>query len=149
MTDRASSGALLSDAVSGLGNNDENTTIVGRYIYEVAGTGKPNGCNAYAALGDSYSSGEGSYNYNYAGFPCDRGTDAWPSLLSINYPAAPPLTGSTFFACSGDTTQDMASGTAAEPTPQLTALHNWAIQTATPGSSRSPVAAMTSASPTS
>src|SRR6185437_15649167 len=69
-------GALLSDdPETGLSDNSFNSTVTGRYVDQVAGVdGTPNGCGRYWALGDSYSSGEGTGLYNLAGSLCDRST---------------------------------------------------------------------------
>ena len=57
----------------------------------------------YVALGDSYSSGEGSFNYDLAsGTGCDRSTDSYAYYLVDNKPLDLP----NFAACAGDVTDD-------------------------------------------
>jgi len=121
-----SGGLLDTDPITGLEYNEYGSSTPGRYIFNVSGTtGTPNGCGSYFAIGDSYSSGEGTNNYNYAGAPCDRGSNAWPALLSAEYAAVPMLSPDTFVACSGATT--------AEQAPQVTALQNWTNSNGPPG----------------
>ena len=91
---------------------------------------------SYVALGDSYSSGEGTHEYYFQGSPCDRGPDAWPSLISIEYPAAPHLSPGSFFACSGDTTTELLNGRgqgSGEPVSQIQQLKNWVSANGPPG----------------
>jgi hypothetical protein len=122
-----SGGLLDTDPVTGLEYNDYGSSTLGRYIFTVGGaTGTPKGCGSYFAIGDSYSSGEGTDNYNYSGGPpCDRGSSAWPALLSAEYAAVPLLSPDTFVACSGATT--------AEQAPQVAALQNWTDSNGPPG----------------
>ena len=118
-------GLLDTNPITGLIYNDYGSSTPGQYIFNVSGaSGVPNGCGGYFALGDSYSSGEGTDNYNYAGAPCDRGSDAWPSLLSAEYAAVPQLSPDTFVACSGATSTEQA--------PQVTALQNWTRENGPP-----------------
>ena len=118
-------GLLDTNPITGLIYNDYGSSTPGQYIFNVSGaSGVPNGCGGYFALGDSYSSGEGTDNYNYAGAPCDRGSDAWPSLLSAEYAAVPQLSPNTFVACSGATSTEQA--------PQVTALQNWTRENGPP-----------------
>ncbi|MFJ5776203.1 SGNH/GDSL hydrolase family protein [Streptomyces sp. NPDC093094] len=57
----------------------------------------------YAALGDSYSSGEGTGNYISSSGSCRRSPNAYPQLwASANSPSS-----FAFVACSGATTQDV------------------------------------------
>jgi hypothetical protein len=128
-------GLLNTSPITGLDYNSFNSNnIAGRYIFDVSGTtGDPNGCGAYFALGDSYSSGEGTNNYDYQGPPCDRGSGAWPSLLAQEYPAVPSLTGETFIACSGDKTYQILNGRPGESTPQATVLKNRTNSSGPPG----------------
>jgi lysophospholipase L1-like esterase len=58
---------------------------------------------SYVALGDSYSSGEGTRHYLVDGTDCDRSTYAYPSLL-----AAAKGYALNFRACSGATVADVA-----------------------------------------
>ncbi len=93
---------------------------------------------SYVAMGDSYSSGEGTINpsltltgnqnYPYSGYPagsstrdgCDRGPAAWPVVMAgesqglLNLVATGSKAG--FFACSGATTGQMAN--LANPAPK-------------------------------
>jgi hypothetical protein len=71
----------------------------------------------YSALGDSYSSGEGTQdkhakNYWYDA-NCQRGPDAWPMLLGTDSNGSLLINGkgpnNSFFACSGATTGDVLS----------------------------------------
>jgi hypothetical protein len=71
----------------------------------------------YSALGDSYSSGEGTQdkhaqNYWYDA-ACQRGPDAWPILLGTDSNGSLLINGkgpnNSFFACSGATTADVLS----------------------------------------
>jgi lysophospholipase L1-like esterase len=128
-------GLLNTNTISGLDYHSFNSNnIDGRYIFDVSGTtGDPDGCGAYFALGDSYSSGEGTDNYDYQGPPCDRGSGAWPSLMAQEYPAVPSLTGATFIACSGDKTYQILNGRSGEPSPQATVLKDWTISSGPPG----------------
>lgn len=59
--------------------------------------------NEYVALGDSYSSGEGSFNYDLAGGGCHRSTDSYPHYLVDNLSLDAP----DFQACSGAVTSDL------------------------------------------
>ena len=61
--------------------------------------------NTYIAMGDSYSSGEGSFNYNLPGGNCHRSTDSYPHYLVDDVPLDPPY----FAACSGAMTDDLFS----------------------------------------
>jgi lysophospholipase L1-like esterase len=122
------SSALLSDDPdTGLTNNSFNSSVTGQYVFHVAGSdGTPDGCGNYWALGDSYSSGEGTGLYNLAGDPCDRSTLGWPEYLSAEYPAVPQISPSTYVACSGDTTAQILNGQAgAEPVSQVSQLRTW------------------------
>ena len=70
----------------------------------------------YVAMGDSYSSGEGTHNYSYSketGDSCDRSPDAWPIQMSIEANAAsqsgPNLSigANELLACQGSTTDSI------------------------------------------
>lgn len=67
------------------------------------------GFSPYAALGDSYSSGEGVAPYapgtDTATDRCHRSTDAYPERIAAARKSRRPL---TFVACSGATTYDLA-----------------------------------------
>ncbi|WP_242424925.1 GDSL-type esterase/lipase family protein, partial [Frankia sp. EI5c] len=71
-----------------------------------AGGARPAGGGALtlAALGDSYSSGEGSPPFELAAGRCRRSAGAWPRLLAgLN----PPVTTVLHAACGGATTRDL------------------------------------------
>lgn len=58
----------------------------------------------YVVMGDSYSSGEGSFNYDLAGeAACHRSTDSYAYYLADNI----PFDGPDFAACSGAVTDDL------------------------------------------
>jgi hypothetical protein len=126
-------GLLSSNPQTGLSSHELNSSVPGQYVFEVGSLGQPNGCGSYVALGDSYSSGQGTGDFNFAGPPCDRGSYAWPALLSDDYLAAPPLTPSSFFACSGDTTTELLNGKPGEPVSQIQQLQNWTSSNGSPG----------------
>jgi GDSL-like Lipase/Acylhydrolase family/Bacterial Ig-like domain (group 3)/Putative Ig domain len=125
-------GLLSSNAATGLSSHDFDASVPGRFVFDVGGLGQPSGCSGYVALGDSYSSGVGTGDYDYAGSPCYRSSYAWPALLADDYAAAPPLGQSSFFACSGDTTTDLLNGKSGEPVSQVTQLANWASSNGDP-----------------
>ncbi|BCJ75912.1 lipase 1 [Catellatospora sp. IY07-71] len=60
----------------------------------------------YAALGDSYSSGVGTNNYDSASGSCKRGPRAYPQLWANGHAVA----SFRFVACSGATTREVLSG---------------------------------------
>lgn len=130
------SGLLDTDPVTGLEYNGLDSDVLGRYIFSVSGDdGQPDGCDSYWALGDSYSSGEGTegpFDYTLAGFPCDRSTVAWPELLDESYAAVPPIEPDTFIACSGDVIDQIVNGWTDEPVSQVDQLRNWVAQNGEP-----------------
>jgi lysophospholipase L1-like esterase len=72
-----------------------------------AAKGKPNpssGKSTYVAMGDSYASGNGTFNADLDG-PCYRSSDAYAPLVAKQL----RRTTLTFVACSGATTQDVVS----------------------------------------
>jgi hypothetical protein len=79
--------------------------------------------NEYVALGDSYSSGEGSYNYNLVGGDCHRSTDGYPHYLSDVEDLDLP----EFQACSGAVTDDFYVPNPVRPgeVPQLSRLNEY------------------------
>lgn len=88
----------------------------------IAAQGAPPASNrplTVAALGDSYSSGEGSPPFDLGG--CRRSTTAWPRLLAGLTPAANPV---LLAACGGATTADLTSSQRDNPAQlnQLRAL---------------------------
>jgi hypothetical protein len=126
------SALLSSNPITGLSSHGIGSSQSGRYVFAVRGSGLPREPGA-AALGDSYSSGEGTADTYAFSQPCHRGALAWPFLMSAEYPAAPPLAESSFLACSGDTTTQMLKGSSNEPTPQLTQLTHLTASNGAPG----------------
>ncbi|MEO5949915.1 MAG: SGNH/GDSL hydrolase family protein [Candidatus Saccharimonadales bacterium] len=62
----------------------------------------------YVAMGDSYSSGEGSLNYDLPGGDCHRSSSSYPYYLVNNQPIPlAPLVPLDFVACSGAITDDL------------------------------------------
>jgi hypothetical protein len=109
-------GLLDSNLTTGLIYNDYGSSVVGRYVFHV-NDGQPEG-NSYVALGDSYSSGQGTYPFNYSPM-CKRSSQAWPIQMADLYPSAPRISGTIgFFACSGATTADLLDS-------QLPSLEGW------------------------
>jgi hypothetical protein len=101
-------GALLSsNPTTGLSNQSFNSTQAGTDVFTVRGGVPTPGVSArFAALGDSYSAGEGNAPYGYgSGGPknhCDRSPDAYGPLIA-NVPLSTSL---AFVACSGAITDD-------------------------------------------
>src|SRR5262245_61624710 len=60
----------------------------------------------YVALGDSYSSGLGTGNYDPASGACKRSPNAYPAMWASSHSTA----SFTFAACSGATTTDVLNG---------------------------------------
>ena len=60
----------------------------------------------YVALGDSYSSGLGTGNYDPASGGCKRSPNAYPPMWAGSH----PTTSFSFVACSGATTTDVLNG---------------------------------------
>lgn len=119
------SGAFLSgNRLTALASHDYGSNQQGRYIFPVRAAGTPTS-SGYVALGDSFSSGEGTKSYDLMGAPCDRSSLGWPKVLSNNYAAAPTLTNAGYMACSGDTTDQLENGKAGEPVSQLQQLKNY------------------------
>lgn len=71
-----------------------------------------------AALGDSYSSGEGTPPFDTVDPRCRHSTQAWPRLLTT---LDPSISLDVFAACAGATTRALSSSFRGEP-PQLTQL---------------------------
>jgi hypothetical protein len=114
-------GLLDTNFSTGLLFGSANSGVNGRYIYSVRGAGVPT-APAYVALGDSYSSGQGTYDFPWAGSPCDQGPEAWPVQMANMYSAVPPIYAVSMFACSGATTQDLlVTGQGGNPS-QITQL---------------------------
>jgi lysophospholipase L1-like esterase len=83
-----------------------------------AGTPAPPAPGAYAALGDSFSSGEGTFDYDPAAEAqaCHRGPDAWPRFLRRR---APFITRILHTACTGARTSTVLSQLPATPDPDV------------------------------
>src|SRR5688500_13789779 len=78
-------------------------SLVGAVVLSLlAFAGTAAAADKYVALGDSYSSGTGTNNYNLSS-GCLRGTSAYPYLVATGR----PNTALTFAACSGATTTDV------------------------------------------
>ncbi|OHV29303.1 hydrolase [Parafrankia colletiae] len=75
-----------------------------------------------AALGDSYSSGEGTPPFDLAIASCRRSAGAWPRLLAT---LDPPVTTVLHAACGGATTRNLTSSQRDNP-PQLDQLRGLA-----------------------
>ncbi|MEO5949870.1 MAG: SGNH/GDSL hydrolase family protein [Candidatus Saccharimonadales bacterium] len=65
----------------------------------------------YVAMGDSFSSGEGSFNYDLPGGDCHRSTDSYAYYLKNNL----PLETLDFVACSGAVSDDFFHQNSANP----------------------------------
>ena len=128
----ANGGLLSSNAQTGLSGHDLNSAIPGQYLFDVGSAGVPDGCAGYVALGDSYSAVVGDVSPDLSQSPCFRSSAAWPFALSANYPSAPRLSPSSFFACSGDTTTQILLGKPGEPVSQLQQLKNWTASNGSP-----------------
>lgn len=64
----------------------------------------------YAALGDSYSSGEGSGSYDKAPAACHRGADAWPRQVGRDLPGLLVMPSGGLIACSRATSDSLKPG---------------------------------------
>ena len=99
-------GAFLDSSPSGLSNTSTDSTVSGRHVFRVRGGNAP--LTRYVALGDSYQSGEGAYDYllptDSAENKCHRSANAYPRRLVDNGTVALDL---DFGACSGATTGDL------------------------------------------
>ena len=132
-------GAFLdSNPVTGLIHHSFASGVLGRYDYHATSVGVSGA--SYVALGDSYSSGEGTgqYDYSLSNNPhdsCDRGPLAWPVRMSQLFPAAPHINGAKdFFACSGATSYDLFHTVpVGEPDTQLHQLQDWVQENGPPG----------------
>lgn len=74
------------------------------------------GADEYVALGDSYSSGEGSFNYNLTGIgpDCHNSTDGYPHIIAEELNLGLP----NFPACSGSVTDDLWNSSSTLDTSQ-------------------------------
>jgi hypothetical protein len=72
----------------------------------------------YAAMGDAFSSGEGTFRYDATpeAQACHRGPDAWPRFLARR---APFITGILHTACIGARTADLLAQIPATPDPDV------------------------------
>jgi lysophospholipase L1-like esterase len=75
----------------------------------------------YAALGDSYSSGEGSGNYDAHPLACHRGADAWPRLVTRQLPHLVRMPHGALVACSAAISANLTGHAKGQPN-QLQAL---------------------------
>jgi lysophospholipase L1-like esterase len=66
----------------------------------------------YAALGDSYSSGEGAGNYGTTEGVCDRSDNAWPNLVAANNPN---VVIEANLACSGADSEALGGNVEGQP----------------------------------
>ena len=101
------SGALLDTSPNGLVNGDLGSSIPGRYVFGVRSQGVI--ADKYVALGDSYQSGQGAYNYDPATDikgtnECHRSANAYPNNLVNTSFVKLTL---DFRACSGAKISDM------------------------------------------
>lgn len=125
-------GALLGTGQStSLANHSSGSSQAGRYVFAVRGGGQPP-TPKMVALGDSYSAGVGTKNDDLAGSPCHRSSGGWPYLMSREYHAAPQLTPSGYFACSGDTTVQVLGGKPGEQPSQIQQLRTFVAANGAP-----------------
>ncbi len=82
---------------------------------------------ALVALGDSFSSGEGTLNYEPSGERCHRGPDAWPRLLATDSLAADEFDIIGHLACAGAEMHDLYKVFKGEA-PQLDELERIAAE---------------------
>ena len=109
--------ALLDTSPNGLVNGDLGSSIPGRYVFGVRSQGVI--ADKYVALGDSYQSGQGAYNYDPATDikhvnECHRSVNAYPNNLVNTSFVKLTL---DFRACSGATISDMLVPTAPNGPP--------------------------------
>ena len=81
---------------------------------------------SYAALGDSYSSGEGSGDYDAHPASCHRGADAWPRLTARQLPGLVRMRLNGLIACSGATSAALTGGVKDQP-DQILALRDFRL----------------------
>jgi hypothetical protein len=96
----------------------------------------------YVALGDSYSSGQGSESikgknwYSNPVKPCVRGAGGWPMLLGKDSDGSLVIKGTglenSFFACSGATSGEIEYGSAKRPS-QVNQLEQYRQKYGSPG----------------
>ena len=78
---------------------------------------------SYVALGDSYSSGEGSGDYDAKLETCHRGADAWPRLVARELPKQIRMRYGALLACSGATSEALNGQVEGQP-HQIALLHD-------------------------
>jgi len=88
---------------------------------------KPKFPLSYVALGDSYSSGEGSGDYDARLEACHRGADAWPRLVARGLPTLIRMRYGALLACSGATSRALNGHVEGQP-DQIALLHDYAPQ---------------------
>ncbi len=84
---------------------------------------KPKFPASYVALGDSYSSGEGSGDYDAKLETCHRGADAWPRLVARELPKLIRMRHWSLLACSGATSEALNGKVEGQP-DQVALLHD-------------------------
>ncbi|HUD39187.1 MAG TPA: SGNH/GDSL hydrolase family protein [Streptosporangiaceae bacterium] len=83
-----------------------NPAATGFWQISATALAKPKFPAVYAALGDSYSSGEGAGDYDANLEKCHRSADAWPRLVASELPRLiRPMQYGALIACSGATSQ--------------------------------------------
>jgi lysophospholipase L1-like esterase len=100
------SGAFLDSSSAGLARTSTDSSQVGRHTWRVRSGAAPS--TEYVALGDSFQSGEGTFNY-HAGTDtdanrCHRSPDAYPERLVARDVVNLDL---AFWACSGAVSADL------------------------------------------
>jgi hypothetical protein len=87
----------------------------------------------YVAMGDSYSSGEGTYIFPWSqaqGTQCDTGPFAWPSLLASG--SSLTMNQDTLVACQGERASQLGQTENGEATSELGQLTNLVSDTGPP-----------------
>lgn len=100
-------GAFLDSSPAGLAQTSTDSAVPGRHVFRVRGGNAP--LTRYVALGDSFQSGEGAYDYlpltDTEQNKCHRSANAYPRRLVDNGAVALAL---DFGACSGAVISDLA-----------------------------------------
>ena len=100
-------GAFLDSSPTGLTQTSTDSAVSGRHIFRVRGGNAP--LTRYVALGDSFQSGEGAYDYfpltDTAENKCHRSANAYPKRLVDSGTVALDL---DFGACSGAVIGDLS-----------------------------------------
>jgi Tol biopolymer transport system component/lysophospholipase L1-like esterase len=126
------SGAFLDSDPRGLAHRTTQSATPGRFVWQVRGSAP---IAEYVALGDSYQSGEGSFDYYWGtDIPdrnlCHRSVNAYPVLLGRDGAVEDKL---AFWACSGATIPDLYSGAVSTSGPvwddPMRALHDESVPT--------------------